>query len=210
MFKDRQDAAKQLARKLYQFKNKDVVVLAIPRGGLPLGAIVAKSLKAPLDIALSKKIGHPLNKEYAIGAVSLKNSVLTDAFGVTKNYIEEETIRIRKKLRERHKQYYKNRSAVNLTNKTVIIIDDGIATGNTILVTVDLVSKEKPDKIVVAIPVAPISALRKLQESPHVDEVVCLETPYYFRAVGEFYKNFDQVSDKEAIQLLEKTNIVNH
>jgi len=206
MFKDRIDAGTQLAEKLLAFKSQNVVVLAIPRGGLPLGAIVAKALNAPLDVALTKKIGHPYNKEYAIGAVSLENIILSDAIGVTKGYIEEETVRLRKKLKERHKQYYKNNEPQNLKDKTVIIIDDGIATGNTILVTIELVKMQNPNKIVVAIPVAPPSTVRKLEASSEVDEVICLETPYNFHAVGQFYQEFFQVSDQEAVNLLEESN----
>lgn len=209
MFKDRNDAGIQLAKNLLKYEKQNVVVLAIPRGGLPIGAIVAKELNVPLDVALTKKIGHPYQKEYAIGAVSLENIVLTDAVGVTKSYIEEETIRIRKKLKERHDQYYKNRLPRNLKDKTVIIVDDGIATGNTILVTTELVKTQNPTKIIVAIPVAPPSSIRKLEESPVIDEVVCLETPYNFHAVGQFYEEFQQVSDQEAIELLEESNAAN-
>ena len=205
MFKDRIDAGTQLAEKLLEFKSQNVVVLAIPRGGLPLGAIVAKALNAPLDVALTKKIGHPSNKEYAIGAVSLENIILSDAVGVTKGYIEEETARLRKKLKERHNQYYKNNVPQNIKDKTVIIVDDGIATGNTILVTIELVKMQIPNKIIVAIPVAPPSTVRKLENSPEIDEVICLETPYNFHAVGQFYEEFYQVSDQEAIQLLEES-----
>ena len=206
MFKDRIDAGTQLAEKLLALKSQNVVVLAIPRGGLPLGAIVAKALNAPLDVALTKKIGHPYNKEYAIGAVSLENIILSDAIGVTKGYIEEETTRLRKKLKERHNQYYKNNEPQNIKDKTVIIIDDGIATGNTILVTIELVKMQNPNKIVVAVPVAPPSTVRKLENAPEVDEVICLETPFNFHAVGQFYEEFYQVSDQEAIQLLEESN----
>ncbi len=205
MFKDRIDAGTQLADKLLEFKSQNVVVLAIPRGGLPLGAIVAKALNALLDVALTKKIGHPSNKEYAIGAVSLENIILSDAVGVTKGYIEEETTRLRKKLKERHNQYYKNNVPQNIKDKTVIIVDDGIATGNTILVTIELVKMQNPNKIIVAIPVAPLSTVRKLENSPEIDEVICLETPYNFHAVGQFYEEFYQVSDQEAIQLLEES-----
>ncbi len=205
MFKDRIDAGLRLSEKLLHFKSENVVILAIPRGGLPLGAIVAKTLQAPLDVVLTKKIGHPNQKEYAIGAVSLENIVLSDALGISKKYIEEETALIRRKLRTRTDQYYKSRSPQDLKDKTVIIIDDGIATGNTILVTVELVSSQMPGKIVVAIPVAPNSTAIKLKESPFIDDVVCLETPYNFRAVGQFYEKFQQVSDDEAVRLLEES-----
>ena len=206
MFEDRIDAGKQLAEKLMKFKDENVVVLAIPRGGLPLGAIVAKALQAPLDVALTKKIGHPHHKEYAIGAVSLENIVLTDAKGTTKRYVEEEVKRIRKELLQRYNQYYKNHTPQDLKDTTAIIIDDGIATGNTILATVALVEKQKPKKIIIAIPVAPSSALKKLESDLKVDEAICLEVPFNFQAVGQFYQVFDQVSDEEAIQLFEEGN----
>lgn len=207
MFKDRIDAGIQLAEKLSKFRKDNVVVLAIPRGGLPLGAIVAKELKSSMDVALTKKIGHPFNKEYAIGAVSLENIILSNAVGVTKGYIEEETARLRKKLKKRYNQYYKNSEPKNLKDKTVIIVDDGIATGNTIMVTIELVKMQNPNRTVVAIPVAPPSTVRKLEDSPEVDEVICLETPYNFRAVGQFYEEFNQVTDQEAIQLLEESKM---
>ena len=203
MFKDRIDAGTQMAEKLLKFKNEKVVVLAIPRGGLPIGAIVAKALNAPLDVALTKKIGHPNHKEYAIGAVSLKDMVLTDSKGVTQGYIIEETKRIRKKLQQRYDQYYNKRSPQNIEDKTVIIVDDGIATGNTLLATIELVSKQSPKKIIVAIPVAPSSALKKLESTAKVDEVICLQVPFNFQAVGQFYDEFGQVSDKEAISTLD-------
>jgi len=206
MFKDRIDAGTQLVKKLLKFKDENVVVIAIPRGGLPLGALAAKALKAPLDVALTKKIGHPYHKEYAIGAVSLEDITLTNAMGVTQGYIEEEVAQIRKKLRQRYNQYYKSHMPEIIQGKTIIIIDDGIATGNTLLATVDLISKQKPKKIVVAVPVAPNTALRKFETDPNIDEVICLLVPHNFQAVGQFYENFEQVSDQEAIALLEVNN----
>ena len=177
IFKDRIDAGNRLAKKLLRFKNEEVVVLAIPMGGLPLGAIIARTLNAPLDVALSKKIGHPYNKEYAIGAVSLENVVLTDAIGVTKSYVEEEIARIRKKLRKSYNLFYQNKSPKNITEKTIIIVDDGIATGNTVFATAELVRQKNPKKVIVSIPVAPKSTIQKLKTNPNVDEVICLEVP---------------------------------
>tara|TARA_R110002049_G_scaffold78656_4_gene200026 strand:+ start:5762 stop:6388 length:627 start_codon:yes stop_codon:yes gene_type:complete len=208
MFKDRIDAGLQLAKKLNSYKDKKhVVVLAIPRGGLPLGAIVAKSLNAKLDVALSKKIGHPFNKEFAIGAVSLNNIIMDDNTEISIGYIEKETKRLREKLQKRHNQYFKNRSPLNLKDKIVIIIDDGIATGNTIRVTAQLIYEQKPVKIVIGIPVAPKLTVQKLRATSYIDEVVCLETPFNFQAVGQFYMNFDQVSDEEAIKILDEFNV---
>jgi predicted phosphoribosyltransferase len=204
MFQDRDDAGMQLAQKLTAYKDKDLlIILAVPRGGLPLGAIMARTLNAPLDVALSKKIGHPYNKEYAIGAVSLESVILSDAVGIPKSYIEEETKHIREKLKKRYNQYYKNRTPQNVKDKIVIIVDDGIATGNTIKATAELIHAQKPSKIIVAIPVAPRSAIDNLKKSSYIDEVVCLETPLNFRAVGQFYQDFDQVSDEEAIRILD-------
>ena len=206
MFKDRTDAGNQLSEKLQQYREEDVVVLGVPRGGLPVAALVAKSLNAPLDVALTKKLGHPLNREYAIGAVSLNNVVINDDTGISKSYIEGETRRIRDILQKRHNQYYKNRAPESLTDKVVIIIDDGIATGSTVLATIELVAQQNPSKIVVAIPVAPQFSEDRLKESSHVDEVICLSTPYNFHAVGQFYQRFGQVSDEEAIAIFESAN----
>lgn len=206
MFNDRIDAGLQLAKILRHLKEEDVVVLAIPRGGLPLGAIVAKELNAPLDVALSKKIGHPYNREYAIGAVSLDHFILSDAMGITKDYIKEETVKLRIKLQERYRQYYSDRKPKSLKGKTVVIVDDGIATGNTLLVAVAFVTQQRPKKIIVGVPVASASVIEALKHSNQIDEVVCLEIPNNFRAVGQFYKEFSQVSDEEAIQLMKQNN----
>ncbi len=203
MFEDREDEGKQLAAELEKYKGEDVVVIGIPRGGLPVAAWVAKALNAPLEVALTKKIGHPYNREYAIGAVSLENSILSDAVGVTRDYIREETARIREVLRERYKRYYQDREPVDLKGKTLILIDDGIATGNTVMTTAELVSIQEPKQTIVAVPVAPKSTIKKLQKSDAVDEVVCLSTPYNFHAVGQFYHYFPQTTDKEAINLLQ-------
>jgi len=203
MFKDRTDAGMQLAQELSNSTLENLVVVAIPRGGLPVASIVAKALNAPLDVVLTKKIGHPNHKEYAIGAVSLDNKLLNDVTGISNRYISEEVEKIRTKLKVRQKQYYKESQPIKLENKTVLIIDDGIATGNTILATVALVSKQNPKKIVVAIPVASPSAIRNLTKHPNVQEVICLQTPENFMAVGQFYERFFPVSDEKAITILE-------
>ncbi|MBT8210150.1 MAG: phosphoribosyltransferase [Eudoraea sp.] len=203
MYENRTDAGKQLAEQLRPFIGQDIVVLAIPRGGLPVGAEVAAVLNAPLDVVLTKKIGHPHHKEYAIGAVSMDGVILSDTETIPEDYIIEETARIREVLRARHGQYYRNRNPLPLKDKVVIIVDDGIATGNTLIATVQLVAKQKPSRIIVGIPVAPRSAVQRLEAMPEVDEVVCLATPLNFMAVGQFYLHFYQVSDKEAITILE-------
>lgn len=207
MYKDRNEAGFLLAKELEKYSNKDAVVLAIPRGGIPLGFIISRHLKLPLEVVLSKKIGHPLHKEYAIGAVTLKSRILSEAAtDISPDYIEEETKKIRTKLHQRYLDYYGDRNPLPLKNKTLIIVDDGIATGNTILSIIKMLYDEKPDKIVVAIPVAPPDSIRKLKDSTFVDEVICPLVPGNFRAVGQFYENFDQVDDAEVKQLLKKAN----
>ncbi|RKS53728.1 putative phosphoribosyltransferase [Gillisia mitskevichiae] len=206
-FKDRKEAGQILAIKLQKYKDDDAIVLAIPRGGVPLGYAIAKSLKLPLEVVLSKKIGHPLHKEYAIGAVTLKNRVLSDVTShISSEYIEMETKRIREKLKKRFHEYYGNRKPLPLKGHTLIVVDDGIATGNTILSTIEMLFEEKPHKMIVAIPVASNNALQKLQHSQYIDEVVCLLVPENFRAVGQFYQDFEQVDDATVARLLNEAN----
>lgn len=205
MFKDRNEAGYLLANKLEKYRSADAVILAIPRGGIPLGFIIAQNLNLPLEVVLSKKIGHPLHKEYAIGAVTLKNRILSDAAAdVSQAYIESETENIRVKLNKRYADYYGDHIPLSLKDKILVIVDDGIATGNTMLSIIKMLHDEKPRKIIVAIPVAPPDAIKKLEASPYIDEVICLLVPNNFRAVGQFYQNFDQVDDTEVKQLLNK------
>lgn len=204
VFKNRAQAGELLADCLSELKGSKGLVLAIPRGGLPLGAVIAKKLMWPLDVVLTKKIGHPFNKEYAIGAVSLKSRVLSEAAAeVQKSYIEEETKRLRAVLEKREREYHQHSKAVDMKNKRIILVDDGIATGNTMLATVDLIHKEGASEIIIATPVAANSAINRLERSPYVDRVVCLSQPDYFQAVGQFYEDFEQVSDEEARSYLE-------
>jgi predicted phosphoribosyltransferase len=208
MFINRQEAASLLANKLIDYKgNKDVVIVAIPRGGVPIGYEIAKELEAPLEIVLSKKIGHPFNKEYAIGAVTLKNSILSDAaLEVSQVYIHDETERIRDLLKQRLEWYYGDKKPLELNDKIIILVDDGIATGNTMISCIQLIHLQKPSKIIVALPVAPPSAFKKIKKMDEVDEAICLSTPINFQAVGQFYEEFNQVNDNEVIELLKEVN----
>ena len=206
MYKDRIEAGNILATKLKDYSETNAVILAIPRGGIPLGYIISEKLNLPLEVVLSKKIGHPLHKEFAIGAVTLNSSILSDAAAdISPKYIEEETKNIRSLLKKRYDDYYGDRERLKLKDRTLILVDDGIATGNTMLSIIKMLHDEQPKKIVVAIPVAPYDSVKKLQASPYVDEVICPLIPDYFQAVGQFYQNFDQVSDTEVKQLLNKT-----
>ncbi|HEY8400934.1 MAG TPA: phosphoribosyltransferase family protein [Cytophagaceae bacterium] len=207
MYQDRVDAALRLSSKLKKYKGSDAIILAIPRGGVETGFILAKELDLPLDVILIKKIGHPMNKEYAIGSVSLYGRIINEEVAVPMLYIEEETARIRSMLKERHEQYMEGRKLPELTGKTVILTDDGLATGTTMMAAVELVKANLPKKIVVAAPVAPQRTVDKL--SMITDEVIIDMIPDNFRGVGQFYENFEQTSDEKAIQLLRKANKIN-
>lgn len=208
MFTNREEAGILVSEKLLKYKaNKEAVIVTIPRGGISIGYAIAKKLELPLEIVLSKKIGHPFNKEYAIGAVTLKNSILSDAaLEVSQVYIHDETERIRKLLKQRLESYYGDRKPMELKDKIVILVDDGVATGNTMISCIQLIQMQKPLKIIVALPVAPPSAFKKIKAMDEVDETICLSTPINFQAVGQFYEEFNQVDDKEVIELLKKAN----
>lgn len=208
MFTNREEAGNLVAEKLLKYKaDKDAVIVAIPRGGIVTGYAIAKKLALPLEIVLSKKIGHPFNKEYAIGAVTLKNSILSDAaLEVSQVYIHDETEQIRKLLKQRLEWYYRDRKPIDLKDKTVILVDDGIATGNTMISCIQLIQLQNPSKIIVALPVAAASAYKKIREMEEVEDAICLSTPINFQAVGQFYEEFNQVDDKEVIELLKKAN----
>jgi predicted phosphoribosyltransferase len=197
MFKDRTDAGIALALKLKKYKGKDGVILAIPRGGVPVAAVLARELGMPMEVLLSKKIGHPLNPEYAIGAVSMEDRVITPHPDVDQEYIEKETVRIRKKLAENHHRFMGEKQSVPLDDKIVIIVDDGIATGNTLLSTLPMIRKQKPKKIIIAVPVAPGGAVLRLSRA--VNEMVVALIPDAFYGVGGFYEDFRQVSDEEVV-----------
>jgi len=208
MYDNRVEAGKLLYKELQDYKDRrDAVVVTIPRGGVPIGSTLADKLNLPLDLVLSKKIGHPFNKEYAIGAATLENKILSNgAADLSSDYIEKETKFVREILKERFQLYYGSNKPIDLTNKIVILVDDGVATGNTLISSIKLIEQQKPAKIVVALPVASKSALKRIQELVQIENTICLYAPANFHAVGQFYKNFDQVDDREVIELLQKAN----
>ncbi|GAA0550279.1 phosphoribosyltransferase [Chitinophaga japonensis] len=202
MFHNRITAGYELASRLKKFRDGDGVVMAIPRGGVPVGYVVAKELNLPLSLALVKKIGHPGNKEYAIGAASLADSYVIPHEGVSSGYIDATVARVRERLQEMQHTYQDHSRQEPLSGRTVIIVDDGIATGNTLLATVEMLRRERPSKIVVAVPVASREAF--LQLSDAADEIVCLRVPEVFWGVGAFYEDFHQVTDHQVIFYLRK------
>jgi putative phosphoribosyl transferase len=202
IFSDRIEAGKLLAEKLKKYKNDPGVILAVPRGGVPVAYDIARELGFPIEVILIKKIGHPANKEYAIGAASLTDYFILPHTGVTEEYIQQELKRLRRRLKEMYTTFMGDKEPEKLEGKTVIIVDDGIATGNTLLGTINVLRKSKPSKIIIAVPVASKSAYEKLSEE--VDEVVALMVPDTFYGVGAFYEDFQQVSDEEVLFYLGK------
>lgn len=203
IFENREHAGKQLAHKLSAYQSaSNTIVLGIPRGGVPVAYQISKHLKLPLDVILSKKIGYPSNPEYAIGAVTENLIMLDKEADVTDEYIEREVALIRKQITERNKLFRGNKPAIDFKNKTVIIVDDGIATGNTLLITIEMLRKAGVSKIVVASPIVPLGKVGVIEKA--CDEFVYLHAATYFTGVGAFYEDFEQVSDEEAAALLKQ------
>lgn len=206
MFNDRIDAAHKLASQLKKYEEMPgAILLAIPRGALEIGAVLRDTLNIPLDIVVTKKIGAPGNEEYAIGSVApdgsaqLNQGVVT-LYGIPPTYIQNEIERLQGLIKQRYLEYRGDSTPPDLHDKIVIVLDDGIATGYTTLAAVRYIRNQKPQKIVLAVPVAAADSLRRL--SAEVDEVICLQTPAEFSAVGQFYRHFNQVEDSQAKALL--------
>lgn len=207
-FRDRTEAGLLLIAKLKNYDNKnDAIVVTIPRGGVPVAYTIAKQLHLPLDIVLSKKIGHPSHKEFAIGAVTLSDRIISyNANDISKEYLDNETNNIRMLLQKRHEMYFGSNKAQSLKNKIVILVDDGVATGNTLISSIKLIEKQHPSKIIVALPVGPPDVINKINNMPAVDQTISLLKPNNFYAVGQFYEEFNQVNDKDVIKLLKDAN----
>lgn len=206
ILQDRKEAGMLLSEKLEKYQGIDAVILAVPRGGVPIGYEISKNLHLPLDIILSKKIGHPLNKEFAIGAVSLDSSFIDEHPEIPSAYIESEIKKLRESLKDRYNLYMGDRKPIDVKGKTVIVVDDGIATGNTLLACIAMLRKSNPKKIVVAVPVVPFDTVKIFQQK--ADEFVYLIASKDFRGVGGFYENFEQVNDDEAIRMLLVANLI--
>jgi predicted phosphoribosyltransferase len=203
LFKDREEAGSLLAEKLLEYENTNSIILAIPRGGVPVGYVISQKLNLPLDIILSKKIPHPYNKELAIGAVTMDDEIVDYYPNISKNYINSEVSRIREVLKKKLNLYVGNDNPLDVKGKNVILVDDGIATGNTVLVSIKSLRKLKPAKIIVAVPVLPYEDLKTFQQE--ADEFVYIEASNYFRGVGAFYEHFEQVDDDVVVEMLSAT-----
>ncbi len=203
IFNDRQDAGRRLAEKLVKNKTKTSVVYGLPRGGVITAKEIAKALNLPLDLIIGRKIGHPLNPEYAIGAISENGEIVGSAelAEVDPEWLKQKRGEEMREAKRRHDFYLIGREPIKAKGKIAIIVDDGIATGWTMLAAVKQVKSQIPRKIIVAVPVASSEAVERLKKE--ADEVVVLEPPETFLdAVGAYYSDFHQVSDEEVLKTL--------
>jgi predicted phosphoribosyltransferase len=207
-FRDRTAAGQELANALHDLRGQSgLLVLGIPRGGVVVASEVARALNAPLEVCLTHKLGAPDNLELAIGAMTESGEVVLDRemikeLWVPRDYLEAETERQRKELARRVQLYRGDRPPPQIPGRTVIVIDDGLATGSTMMAALRTLDAQSPASLIAAIPVAPPEAIRRL--APLADRVECLLSPSPFWAVGAFYDHFDQVTDDEVIKLLKR------
>ncbi len=204
MFQNRIDAAKKLVKDLEWIKNDDPILLAIPRGGVIIGDIISSTLDIELDIIVSKKIAAPHNPEFAIGAVMpdgsyVSNEEVAKMLNISQNYIDAEIASKMKEIENRLIDFRGNKK-YELKNRTIVLVDDGVATGATMFAAAYWIRKHNPKKLIIAIPVGPKETIDKLNQV--ADEVIVLHVPLVFNSVSEFYHRFEQISDKEVKQIL--------
>lgn len=204
IFRDRDQAAAMLAERLGDYQGQGALVLAIPRGAVPMAKIVAQALAGDYDVVLVRKLGAPANPEFAIGAVEESGWVYlspwAEAAGADAQYVERARERELETIRRRRAQYSPLRPARDPKNRIVIVLDDGLATGSTMIAALHALRAQAPKKLVCAVPVAPPDTLKKV--AAYCDETVCLYATEDFRAVGQFYADFRQIEDEEVIEIL--------
>jgi len=209
MFADRREAGRKLAQNLPEFERESTIVIALPRGGLPVAEEVALALGLPLDIVLVRKVGAPGYPELAVGAVTdgddmrvTINKDVAGSMGLDEEQVRELAKKVLPELERRKKLYIGSRASFPVKGKTVIVVDDGVATGATLRAALDVLRQRGVGRLVVALPVAPAEILGELRKL--ADEVICLQTPSPFLAVGAHYGVFDQVDDEEVIRILKE------
>ncbi len=204
-FRNRREAGERLAEKLYAYRGQDPLILAVPRGGVDVAAPIFEQLGGELDLMITRKIGAPNQPELAIGAVTadgaaLLNDVLVAKIGIDQDYINQAIAREKAEIGRRLRLYRGDRPLPKIENRLVILVDDGVATGYTLLMAIKSLQKLNPAELVLAVPVGPPETLKTLERE--VDQLVYLQAPDFFSAVGQFYQNFSQVSDEEVIRIL--------
>jgi predicted phosphoribosyltransferase len=205
MFRDREDAAHLLVQRLKGYPFHDPVVLAIPRGGVVIGAVLARELGAELDVVLSRKLRDPFQPELAIGAVAEDGQVyleprVREALELTDGYLSEEQRYQLVEIERRKKLFRKVRPPVTVKGRSAIVTDDGIATGSTMIAALETIGAQQPHELIVAVPVAPFGRLAEIRR--RCDDVVCVLAPIDFWAIGQFYEDFPQVEDAEVVSLI--------
>ncbi|MFB3766539.1 MAG: phosphoribosyltransferase [Methanotrichaceae archaeon] len=203
-FKDRREAGRRLAEALAAYKGKDVIIYSLPRGGVVLGYEIAKSLGAPLDLLITRKIGYPGNEECAVCAVAEDGDMICDSSGVSMvdpEWLDAQAEKEMEEAARRRQVYLKGREPLPVDGKIAIIVDDGVATGLTIILAIKELKHRNPQKIVVSVPVASEQAAEIIRQE--ADELVTLDIPAYFAAVGAYYESFPQLTDAEVVKLME-------
>lgn len=206
-FTDRREAGRKLAEELTEYAGQNALVLGLPRGGVETGYEVAEALDAELDVIVTRKLGAPSNPEFGFGAIGpggvrVLNDSTVQRLGLSEDQIEDVVEREQEELNRRLEEYRGQRELPEIEGRTVIVVDDGMATGGTALAAVQTTRAQNPKKIVLAVPVSPPDTADKLRDV--VDELICLHTPRAFMAVGQWYQKFSQTTDEEVVQLLEK------
>ena len=209
MFRDRTDAGQRLAQALERYRSDRPLVLGLPRGGVVVAAEIARALAGDLDVLLVKKLRAPDNPELAIGALCEEghtwlNDELLRLTGVNKRYFNAEIEERLAEMSGQCRRYRKVKPLVPPDNRTVILVDDGLATGATMIAAAQAVSLSVPRRIIVAVPVGPLDTLNAIHRLPQVNEVECLETPAWFSGVGQFYEDFAQIEDEEVMDILRR------
>jgi putative phosphoribosyl transferase len=208
-FTNRREAGLRLAARLAHFEGEPLLVLGLPRGGVVVAAEIARALRAPLDVLVVRKLGAPGQPELAAGAVTdgedpqaIFNEQVIERHGISQEYLDEEMRRQLAEVHRRQTAYRGGRAAFPVEGRTVILVDDGIATGATVRAAIETLRRRRPGRLVLAVPVAPQDTVQMLEQ--HVDELVCLHAARAFTAVGAFYGDFRQITDEEVVVLLQR------